>query len=138
VEQKDQTLDDAEIFYAIVGSLILLKIRPYQEKAFRYFVFNEKLKEVRRIDAIADACVLLPDDHGIIFSRGYYLQSGEFKLFETSLEEMVFYSRIASPNGEDTLFAFYNRESGTYVLLLLQCDRPHRGDAGHLQRLFHL
>ena len=79
VEQADQTLDDAEIYYAIVGNLILLKIRPYQEKAFRYFVFNEKLKEVRRIDAIEDACVLLPDDHGIIFARGYYLQSGEFK-----------------------------------------------------------
>ncbi len=52
------------------------------------------------------ACVLLPDDHGIIFSRGYYLQSGEFKLFETALEQMIFYKRIASPNGEDTLFVF--------------------------------
>jgi hypothetical protein len=117
VEQADQTLDDAEIFYAIVGSLILLKVRPYQEKAARHFVFNEKLKEVRRIDGIADACVLLPDDHGIIFAHGYYLQSGEFKLFDASLQEMSFYKRIASPNGEDTLFSFYQRESGDYILL---------------------
>ena len=117
VTQRDQTLDDAEIHYAIVGHLILLKIRPYQEQAFRYLVFNEKVKEVRRIDAIADACVLLPDHHGIIFPRGYYLQSGEFKEFETQLSDMCFAQRVASPNGEDYLFAFYQKESGDYVLL---------------------
>ncbi|MCZ7635050.1 MAG: DNA repair ATPase [Verrucomicrobia bacterium] len=117
VEQKDQTLDDAEIYYAIVGSLILLKIRPYQEPRFRYLVFNEKLKEVRRIDALAEACVLLPDQQGIVFPRGYYLQSGECKLFETALTDMVFYKRIVSPNGEDVLYTFYNRLSGHYVLL---------------------
>jgi hypothetical protein len=94
VEQKDQTLDDAEMYYASVGSLILLKIRPYQEQAFRYLVFNEKLKEAHRIDSIADSCVLLPDEHGIIFARGYYLQSGEFKAFDTQLNEMRFYKRI--------------------------------------------
>jgi hypothetical protein len=117
VEQKDQTLDDAEIYYASIGSLILIKIRPYQEEAFRYFVFNEKQREARRIDSIADSCVLLPDDQGIIFARGYYLQSGEFKEFETQLSDMRFYKRIVSPNGEDYLFSFHNRESGDYVLL---------------------
>ena len=30
VEDADQTLDDAEIFYAIVGNLILLKIKPFR------------------------------------------------------------------------------------------------------------
>lgn len=117
VEQVDQTLDDAEIFYAVVGHLVLLKIRPYQEKASRYLVYNEKIKEVRRIDAIADACVLLPDSQGIIFPSGYYLQSGEFKLFDTELKDMMFYRRIAAPNGEDILHAFHNRESGHHVLL---------------------
>jgi hypothetical protein len=112
VDHADQTLDDAEIYYAVIGSLILLRVRPYQEKTARHFVFNEKLKEVRRIDAIADACVRLPDDHGIIFAHGYYLQSGEFKLFDTAREGMIFERRIASPNGEDTLFSFYQRESG--------------------------
>lgn len=117
VDHPDQTLDDAEIYYAVVDSLILLKVRPYQEKTVRYFVFNEKLKEVRRIDSIADACVLLPDGHGIIFPNGYYLQSGEFKLFDGTLKNLSFYKRIAAPNGEDTLFAFYQRETGEYVLL---------------------
>jgi len=117
VEQRDQTLDDAEIFYATVGNLILLKVRPYQEKDFRYLVFNEKLKQVQRIDAIADACVLLPDGQGIVFPRGYYLQNGEFKLFELPSSDMVFHKRVSSPDGENVLFVFYNRERGDYVLL---------------------
>ncbi len=117
VEHKDQTLDDAEIFYAIVGNLILLKIRPYQEDKFRYLVFNDKLKEVRRIDAIEDSCVLLPDDQGIIFSNGYYLQLGEFKQFPSSLSKMLFERRIKAPNGEDVLHTFYNRQDGVYMLM---------------------
>jgi hypothetical protein len=117
VTEADQTLDDAEIFYAIVGSLILLKIRPYQEDQFRYLVFNEKVKTVQRFDAIDDACVLLPDNHGIIFSNGFHLQSGETKLYESGLTKMVFERRIAAPNGEDHLYVFYNRASGDYVLM---------------------
>ncbi|MFT5091779.1 MAG: hypothetical protein ACI93T_000593 [Porticoccaceae bacterium] len=117
VDNKDQTLDDAEIYYAIVGNIILMKIRPYQEKDFRYIVFNEKLQQARRLDSIKDACVLLPDDHGLIFSNGYYLQTGEHKTFENNLQDMLFERVVTAPNGEDYLYVFYNRESGTYVLL---------------------
>jgi hypothetical protein len=38
VEDSDQTLDDAEIFYSIVGNIILLKMRPFMEEKFRYLV----------------------------------------------------------------------------------------------------
>jgi len=117
VVNKDQTLDDAETFYSIIGNLILLKIRPYQEKEFRYFVFNEKIQQVNRIDAIKDACILLPDNHGLIFSKGYYLQSGEFKTFDIELENMIFSEKIGSPNGEDYQYVFYNQESGIYLIL---------------------
>jgi len=117
VNQREQTLDDAEFFYADLGNIILLKVRPFQEKAFRYFAYNEKIQEARRIDTLADSCVLLPDDHGIIFSNGYYLQTGEFKLFETGLTDLDFEKRIQSPNGEDYLFVFFNPHTGTYVLL---------------------
>lgn len=117
VENADQTLDDADIFFALVGHTILLKIRPYQEKQWRYIVFNEKIQQASRVDSIADACVLLPDDHGLIFSNGYYLQSGEQKTFDTSIQGLVFERRIASPNGEDTLYVFYQPEQGVYVLL---------------------
>ncbi len=117
VEDKDQTLDDSEIYYAIVGPLILLKILPYREADYRYFVYNEKNHSVERIDSIGNSCVLLPEDHGIIFANGYYLLSGELKTFDHGLTDMRFERKVSSANGEDTLFAFYNRISGDYALL---------------------
>ncbi|MDF1815802.1 MAG: DNA repair ATPase, partial [Verrucomicrobiales bacterium] len=117
VSHEDQTLDDAEIFYAVVGSLILLKILPYQEKDYRYLVYNEKVKKVSRVDSIAHSCVLLPEDHGLIFSDGYLLQTGEEKRFQNELKDMNFERRIASPNGEDYLYVFYNRIEGIYILM---------------------
>jgi len=117
VDDADQTLDDAEFFYAKVGSLILLKILPYREEFYRYLVFNEKTQTVHRVDAVGHSCVLLPDDQGLIFSNGYLLLTGEAKIFESDLTDMRFERRIASANGEDTLFVFYNRTSGDYVLL---------------------
>lgn len=117
VENPDQTLDDAEIWYACVESLILLKILPYQEKKYRYIVFNEKLGTARRIDAIADSCVLLPRNRGIIFANGYFLQNGDVKTFDNNLLDMRFLRQIAAGNGEDFLYIFFNRLSGLYILL---------------------
>ncbi|MCB1233977.1 MAG: DNA repair ATPase, partial [Verrucomicrobiae bacterium] len=117
VTHHDQTLDDAAIFYTSIGSLILLKILPYQEKHWRYLVFNEKLGTVTRVDSIANSCVLLPEDHGIIFSDGYHLRTGETKRFDSGLTDMLFERRVASPNGEDHLYVFYNRLTGVYVLM---------------------
>lgn len=116
VVHKQQTLDDAEFHYAEIGNLIVIKARPYQEEP-RYLIFNEKLKEVRRIDAISESCILLPDNHGLIFSNGYYLQSGEYKLFDLDLQDMLFDRRLPSLNGEDYLYVFYNRRHGVYLLL---------------------
>ncbi|MDP0500088.1 MAG: DNA repair ATPase [Verrucomicrobiota bacterium JB022] len=117
VQEKDQTLDDAEYHYAILGSLILLKIKPYQEKQARHFIYNEKVKEVRRVDAIEQSCVLLPEDQGVIFANGYYLHNGEYKLFPGELQQMYFERVVKAPNGEDYLYVFYERRSGTYVLM---------------------
>ncbi|MCA9090677.1 MAG: DNA repair ATPase, partial [Planctomycetaceae bacterium] len=117
VDDPDQTLDDAEISYATVGNCLLLRIRPYKEQTYRYIVYNEKIQQARRIDALRDACVLLPDDHGLIFSNGYYLQTGEHKMFESDLRGLLFERRIVSPNGEDTLYVFHQPESGVNVLL---------------------
>ncbi|UOR06363.1 DNA repair ATPase [Hymenobacter aerilatus] len=117
VDDKDQTLDDSEIYFAVVGNLILLKIRPYQEQQYRYFIFNFKLKTAQRLDALADACVLLPDGQGLIFPHGFYLQTGDNKLLDNGLREMLFEKRVVSPNGEDFLYVFYNKDQGTYLLL---------------------
>lgn len=117
VDDADQTLSDAEIYYAIIGNVILMKIRPYQERQFRYILYNEKLQQALRLDAIKDSCVLLPEDHGLVFPKGYYLQTGALKQFETEMEDMIFEKRVASPNGEDYLYVFYNRDNGVYILL---------------------
>lgn len=117
VDNPDQQLDDAEIHYSIVGNLVLLKIRPYQESNYRYVIYNGKIQQAMRLDDIEHACVMLPSDHGLIFSGGYYLQTGEFKRFDHGLSDMRYQRTIAAPNGEDYLYLFYNPESGTYVQL---------------------
>ena len=117
VANKDQTLDDADIYYARIGNTVILKIRPYQEDEYRYIIYNHKIQEAHRVDAIQDACILLPNDQGIIFPKGYYINTGEFKLFDNQLEDMLFEKRVQAANGEDYLYVFYNRASGTYFLL---------------------
>ncbi len=116
VEMKDQTLDDADFYYADLGNIIALKIRPYREE-FRYYLYNTKVQEVKRVDSIQDAAVLLPESQGLIFSNGYYLQTGEFKLFDKTFSGIQFEQRIISPNGEDYLFVFYQPELDEYVLM---------------------
>lgn len=112
VDDKNQSLSDADIQYAEVGSLILLKIQPYREKEYRYLVFNTRNQQVDRIDAIGSACISLPEDHGVIFPGGYYLQNGETKRFPDEIDGLSFKRSIRSPNGEDVLYIFYEPESG--------------------------
>jgi hypothetical protein len=117
VLDSDQSLDDAEFHYAKLGTLILLKILPYREPEWRYLVFNTRTQQVDRIDAIGQACIQLPEDHGIIFPGGYYLRSGETKSFDRQIENMEFLRMFRSPNGEDVLYAFHERGSGRSILL---------------------
>ncbi|MEI9747233.1 DNA repair ATPase [Moellerella wisconsensis] len=116
VLDKNQSLDDAQIEYAQTGTLILLKILPYREDNWRYLVYNIMTQSVQRIDAIGQACVQLPEDHGIIFPGGYYLQSGEYKTFEQPMEGMRFRRTRRSPNGEDVLYVFYSPNQGRIAL----------------------
>ena len=81
VDDHSQGLDDADIFYADCEGIILLKMKPYREKLFRYFIFNKLTKEAVRCDDIASACQVLPDGHGLIFPNGYYLSDGTLKVF---------------------------------------------------------
>jgi hypothetical protein len=117
VEQRDQTLDDARISWAKVGGLYLLKILPYREVNHRYLVFDTRTHRVTRIDAIGHACLRLPEDHGIIFPGGYYLQSGDTKIFEGDNHGLEYRRSIRSPNGEDVLYVFHRRRDGLYKLL---------------------
>jgi hypothetical protein len=116
VLNRDQQLDDANYFYADLGNLIAIKIQPYQE-AFRAYIFNVRTKQVTAIPGLLDAGIVLPDNQGIIFPNGYYLQNGEYKLFENGITELEFIQSTASPNGEDFLYCFYQKSSNTYVLM---------------------
>lgn len=117
VDNKTQSIDDAEFSYARLGDLILLSVLPYQEEKRRYLVFNTLTEQVSRIDAIGASCVQLPEDHGIVFPGGYYLQSGEYKTFDDEVPGLKFKRVVRSPNGEDVLFVFYEKSQGIVALL---------------------
>jgi len=116
VANKDQQLDDAEYYYADLGNLIPIKIRPYGESP-RAYIYNVRTKQVLPINSLLDAGVLLPDNQGIIFPNGYYLQSGDHKIFDLHISDLEFNSSTVSPNGEDFLYVFYQKMTNTYVLM---------------------
>lgn len=139
VQDASQSLDDGQIEYAQVGGLILLRILPYREEQWRYLVFNPLTQKAERIDAIGLSCRLLPEDHGIIFPGGYYLQNGEHKTFEQPMDGMRFKRVLRSPNGEDVQYVFYHPEEGrtalfTYNMITRQLQNPL---FGHGQARFH-
>lgn len=117
VDEPLQSLADADIRYARIGPLILLKILPYNEKTDRYLVFNTRTKSVVRLDGIGQACQRLPEDQGIIFPGGYYLATGVSRTFDTETGDLEFERVIRSPNGEDVLYVFHARRSGRTLLL---------------------
>ncbi len=117
VEDKHQKVDDADISYAVLGHLILLKIRPYKEQVYRYLIFNNKTESVVRVDSLGQSCAALPEDHGLIFPDGYYLGTGELKLFGSTAGDHSLERIIHAPNGEDSLYVFYSLSTGEYVLL---------------------
>src|SRR5690606_5646689 len=67
-------------------------------------------------DEIGASCVQLPENHGIMYPSGYYLQTGELKRFDLDSTDFRFKRGIVSPNGEDVLFVFYHPEDGRSVL----------------------
>jgi hypothetical protein len=117
VDEPLQSLADAEVSYARIGPLILLRMLPYKETTYRYLVFNTRTQDVVRLDGIGQACQRLPEDHGIIFPGGYYLDTGVSKTFDTTVDGLEFERVIRSPNGEDVLYVFHARAEGRSLLL---------------------
>jgi len=119
VEDANQSLDDARIFYAQIGKpggLILLKMLPFRETAWRYLVFDGRSRKVVRADGIGQGCRSLPEDHGVIFPGGYVLIGGERKLFDGDHADYVLQRELKSPNGEDVLYVYHRGRDGTYLL----------------------
>ncbi|MGP3959907.1 DNA repair ATPase [Nonomuraea sp. 3N208] len=117
VAQPLQSLADADVEYARVGPLILMRIRPYKETEWRHLVFNTRTKAVIRLDGIGQACQRLPEDQGLIFPGGYYLTTGLSKTFDTDVTDLEFERMVRSPNGEDVLYVFHSRGDGRSLLL---------------------
>ncbi|WP_442942089.1 DNA repair ATPase [Nonomuraea sp. NBC_00507] len=117
VTEALQSLADADVEYARVGPLILMRIRPYKEPEWRHLVFNTRTKAVIRLDGIGQACQRLPEDQGLIFPGGYYLTTGVSKTFDTDVTDLEFERVVRSPNGEDVLYVFHSRGDGRSLLL---------------------
>ena len=117
VDEPLQSLADADVQYARVGTLILLRIRPYNEITWRHLVFNTRTKSVVRLDGIGQACQRLPEDQGLIFPGGHYLETGINKTFDTEVAGLEFERVIRSTNGEDVLYVFHARSEGRTLLL---------------------
>lgn len=125
VDEPLQSLAEADIAYARVGPLILLRVRPYKEETDRHLVFDTLTREIVRLDAIGRAARRLPDDQGIVFPGGYHLAgatggTGATKTFDTDaalLAPLRFERTVRSPNGEDLLYVFQPRGGGRGLLL---------------------
>ncbi|MEV6817066.1 DNA repair ATPase [Micromonospora sp. NPDC051296] len=117
VDEPLQSLADADVHWARVGPLILLRLRPYKETQWRHLVFNTLTRAVVRLDGIGIACQRLPEDHGIIFPGGYHLATGVTRTFDTEVTDLEFERVVRSPNGEDVLYVFHARADGRSLLL---------------------
>ncbi|OKK04637.1 DNA repair ATPase [Streptomyces sp. CB03234] len=117
VDEPLQSPADAEVAYAVVGVLVLLRVRPYKEETWRHLVFHTLTKSVVRLDGIGLSCRRLPDDQGIVFPGGHCLASGTVKTFDADTSGMAFERAVRSPNGEDVLYAFHAGAAGRTLLL---------------------
>jgi hypothetical protein len=82
LDLHDQTLDDISCAFSELGEVMVISVLPYQEAKERWYVVNVKRGNIHRIDAIGESAVMLPDQHGIIFPQGYYLETDTAKVFD--------------------------------------------------------
>ncbi|WP_431474320.1 DNA repair ATPase [Marinobacter sp. KM021] len=143
VESDSQSLDDASFDYADLGEILLVRILPFNEKHWRYYLFNRTQRKVERVDAMAGSVASLPDNHGLIFPSGYYLTTGELKTFQIPEGDFRLKRTLRSPNGEDMLYVFYEQLTGqvilfSYNLIRKQADVPLIGHGFALFENGHL
>lgn len=129
VESDSQSLDDATFDYADLGDILLVRVLPFNEADWRYYLFNRTQRKVERIDSMAGSVASLPDNHGLIFPSGYYLTTGKLKTFQIPAGDFRLKRSLRAPNGEDVLYVFFEQRTGQvilfrYNLIRKQADVP--------------
>lgn len=114
LSHKLQSIEDIKVFKLQVGGLTLIKFIPYNEDP-RFYIFDSVANKVTRTDNFELSAQALPEDNGVIFTNGYYLNDGQFKKFDFDLNS-YHYETYKSPNGEDFMFVFYNVKTNDYVI----------------------
>ncbi|MFC4033454.1 DNA repair ATPase [Streptomyces polygonati] len=140
VDDPLQSLADAGVAYAASGPLLLLRVRPYNERADRFLVVNTRTGTIRRQDSLGGGARLLPAEQGLIFPGGYELADGSHRAFRldeaadaassSPADELRFDAVLASPNGEDLLYVL--RRPGRAQTLLLPWNTVRREAAAAL------
>ncbi|MFG2842657.1 DNA repair ATPase [Kitasatospora sp. NPDC048296] len=111
-----QTLADAQIAHARLGTLLLVRVRPYQEETVRHLVVHLPTGKVTRIDALGRACLRLPADQGVAFPGGCHLVDGTVRTFDQPVDGLAYERTVLSPNGEDVLYEFRSAADGRALL----------------------
>ncbi|WP_029654523.1 DNA repair ATPase [Marinobacter daepoensis] len=143
VESDSQSLDDATFDFADLGEILLVRILPFNEEHWRYYLFNRTERNIERVDAMAGSVASLPDNHGLIFPSGYYLSTGELKTFQIPAGDFRLKRTLRAPNGEDMLYVFFEQRTGQvilfrYNLIRKQADVPLIGHGYALFENGHL
>ncbi|WBP86627.1 DNA repair ATPase [Kitasatospora cathayae] len=111
-----QTLADTQTAHARLGTLLLVRVRPYQEETVRHLVVHLPTGRVTRIDALGQACLRLPADQGVAFPGGCHLADGTVRVFDQPVDGLVYERTLLSPNGEDVLYEFRSPSDGHTLL----------------------
>ncbi|BFV60769.1 DNA repair ATPase [Kitasatospora sp. CMC57] len=117
LDESLQTLADAEIAHARLDTLLVVRIRPYQEETVRHLVCHLPSGRISRIDAVGQACLHLPGDQGLAFPGGYHLTDGTVRTFDQPTDALGYERTVLAPNGEDVLYAFRDEATGRTLLL---------------------
>lgn len=112
--QKLQSIEDSKLLKVKMGNLILIKFMPYNELP-RFYIFDEVSRKIIKTENFEYSLQELPENNGIIFANGFYLNDGQYKQFSFDLDANK-HENYKSPNGEDYLFVFYSRRNNNYII----------------------
>jgi len=113
--QKLQSLQDAKFYTVNLDDLVLIKAELYGENTPSYFIYDVLIKKIVKAESLDSSGVILPEDNGIIYANGFYIKGGNERTFDVNKDSYL-HEVYKSPNGEDFLYAFYNKKNKSYAI----------------------